>query len=225
MLGNDVLYCLQKNESSDKRKVLNNTTECMPLKNINSQPQGNLNQFTGDGPEYYDTSSVTVPHRTASSFPDNPPTKPKGCVTVVKVEVDIETEDDPCDTKVPDDTQKMDGDTKLPGNVNETHDAKVQDSNVEPTGGVNQPLNSDESNITKNPEGTKPCAGEETQDEPKPPTIPRPITSRPITPRVRFNLPPEPLTSVLPSMPPPPIPPRSPRVPPTTPKESGPEQS
>jgi len=178
-------------------------------------------------------------HRTAPSFPDNPPTKPKGCVTVVKVEVDIETEDDPCDTKVPDDTQKMDGDTKLPGNVNETHDAKVQDSNVEPTGGVNQPLNSDESNITKDPEGTKPCAGEETQDEPKPPTIPCPITPhpvttpcpitpttpRPITPRVRFNLPPEPLSSVLPSTPPPAIPPRSPRVPPTTPKESGPEQS
>eukprot|EP00731_Ephydatia_muelleri_P006973 Em0003g1221a len=222
-----------KANSSDNRKILyrlNNTKECIPLKNINSQPQGNLNQFKGEEQEYYDTSSVKVPHRTAPSVADNPPTKPNE--GVVKVEFSIEAEGDTCDIKI------TDGNTKLPGDTNETNGKKGQDGTTESTGVLKQPPSTEEPNSAKDPEGTKPNTDHEAQDEPKPPIVSRPIapprpitptTPHPITPRggnkaaLRFNLPPEPL-SVLPATPPPALPPRSPKVPLATPKENGPQE-
>lgn len=230
---NHMLHRLQKANSSDNRKILyrlNNTKECIPLKNINSQPQGNLNQFKGEEQEYYDTSSVKVPHRTAPSVADNPPTKPNE--GVVKVEFSIEAEGDTCDIKI------TDGNTKLPGDTNETNGKKGQDGTTESTGVLKQPPSTEEPNSAKDPEGTKPNTDHEAQDEPKPPIVSRPIapprpitptTPHPITPRggnkaaLRFNLPPEPL-SVLPATPPPALPPRSPKVPLATPKENGPQE-
>ena len=226
-----VISDLQKPDSANNSKVLyrlNNTKECVPLKNINSQPQGNLNKFKGEELEYYDTSSVKVPHRIVQqSIPDNPPTKPNGCVVV---DVIIEAQEDFCETKL--DAQKTKEDAKVPG-TEQMGDPKGQDSTMEPTGGgVTKPPSVEEPNSTKEPEGAKPCTDQGTRGEPRPPIAPRPTTPttpHPITPRgankaaLRFNLPPEPL-SVLPATPPPAIPPRSPKVPPTTPKENGPEQ-
>ena len=89
--------------------------------------------------------SVKVPHRTAPTIADNPPNE-----CVVKVEFSIEAEGDTCDIKI------TDGNTKLPGDTNETNGKKGQDGTMESTGALKQPPSTEEPNSAKDPEAPNP---------------------------------------------------------------------